>query len=148
MMGIEIRRIPSWWQHPRTGVGEWLPLYDQSYDEAYIEYSYGLWLWQRNLHPMQIEDPAGAIGSYEDWYGDFPDPSEYRGISWDEGEATAWILYENVSAGTPLSPAFISCEELLAWMLVSNYAKDIVAEIQRTGVYDTLSCVPRTGGLR
>lgn len=144
----EIRRVPGWWQHPRTGVGEWVPLHDQSYDEAYVAYYYGSWLWQKRIHPAQLAQPETTLSdTYEGWMGEPPDPNYFRGILWDAEEATCWMLYESISAGTPVSPLFESCEELLAWMLLNGYTREDVAYIQLWGSLPSLTAyTPHIGG--
>jgi len=39
---------------------------------------------------------------------------------WPEGEATHYMMYEDTSEGTPISPAFATPEELAQWLVDNN----------------------------
>ena len=41
-MGREIRRVPKGWEHPRDEGGKYIPMFDQSYDDAAKEWLEGL----------------------------------------------------------------------------------------------------------
>lgn len=133
-MGREIRRVPPWWQHPIDATGNYIPLFDRSYDEAVRDYKYELKLWEDGRHPSQHKYPDDTTGlSYEDWIGAPPDPRIHRQQSWTEDEATHVQLYENISEGTPASPMFATLEELGAWMIEHGYSEEEVAKIKMVG---------------
>jgi hypothetical protein len=48
-------------------------------------------------------------------------PATSEGVSvmpqWAEGERTHWMMYETVTAGTPLSPALPTPEALAQWLV-------------------------------
>ena len=52
--------------------------------------------------------------TYAQWNGDRPVASEYMPL-WPEELCTHYMLYETVTEGTPISPAFPSKEELEMW---------------------------------
>jgi hypothetical protein len=129
-MGREIRRVPSWWQHPIDADGRYVPLFDRSYDEAVRDYEYELKLWEDGRYPAQHEYPGETTGlSYAGWSGEPPIPQIYRQQSWTEDEATHVRLYENISEGTPTSPIFSTIQELGAWMIEHGYTQEQVAKI-------------------
>lgn len=105
-MGRELRRIHRGWQHPRNERGQYIPLHDRAYSEALAEYEAGRALWAQGQHPAQLEWPAEtAHHTYEEWVGEAPDPRYYRTESWTHQQTAQWVLYENVTEGTPASPA-------------------------------------------
>ncbi len=133
-MGREIRRVPSWWQHPLDAEGNYIPLFDRSYDEAVRDYEYELKLWAEGRHPSQHRFPDDTTGlSYEEWCGAPPDTRIYRHESWTEDDATHVQLYENISEGTPASPMFATLDELGAWMIEHGYSQEEVAKIKAVG---------------
>ncbi len=138
-MGREIRRVPSWWEHPRDERGEYIPLFDRSYYEAVRDYEYAVGLWQEGRHPAQSEWPEQTEGvSYDEWESGPPDLRFYRQESWTEDDASMFVLYETVSEGTPLSPKYESLSGLLQWMLRNGYSQDEIGEIRITGMLPTL----------
>lgn len=63
------------------------------------------------------------IPTYQWWAGEcpqFPDPSDYM-PQWPDEQRTHYMMYEDTSEGTPISPAFETPEELARW-LVDNEA--------------------------
>lgn len=136
-MGIEIRRVPPWWQHPVDANGNHIPKLDRSYDEAVRDYEYGLKLWEEGRHPSQYKFPDDTVGlSFAQWCGSEGEPPDrriYRQESWTEDEATAVQLYENISEGTPASPVFATLNELAAWMIEQGYSREAVAKIISVG---------------
>ena len=125
-MGREIRRVPANWQHPtypprHQWAGQYHPMTDADYAEAWTEWKNGLRAWFRDYRAWSdgkpgtfhtVEDIA-KFGTYEAWAGSPPappDPHYYM----PEGE---WYqLFENVSEGTPLSPPLETLEALVDWL--------------------------------
>lgn len=138
-MGREIRRVPSWWEHPRDSNGRYLPCFDRSYDEALRDYRYCERLWEEGRHPSQLEWPYETQGlSFKQWDDELPDPKYYRKESWTEADAVQVQLYETITEGTPVSPRFDTVTELLAWMLTNWYTEQDIADIQNLGILPTL----------
>ena len=50
-----------------------------------------------------------------------PDPEYYR-PAWSE-EPTAYQMYETVSEGTPVSPVFLTVDELRTWLLEQGHSE-------------------------
>jgi len=102
MMGREVRMVSKDWQHPKDEqTGRYKPLYPgERYDGAGF------------LEKANSEGLQEAI----DWYGGAPDLSDYM-PNWPESERTHYMMYEDTSEGTPISPAFATAEELARWLV-------------------------------
>ena len=107
-MGREVRRVPANWQHPRDEcTGRYKPLYPFHYYSE--EASAFLNLPTVDALQLAIDEHEGA-----------PDTRDYM-PNWSESECTHYMMYETVTEGTPISPAFATPEDL-AWWLVDNKA--------------------------
>lgn len=103
-MGREVRRVPADWQHPKdSSTGRYKPLHDGYESDA-----------------AGFMEKANAEGLQEavEWYG-LVDKSDYM-PTWTESEATHYMMYETVSEGTPISPAFATPEQLARWLADNN----------------------------
>lgn len=121
-MGREIRRVPGDWEHPKyteanaphhDRVGDYRPLYDEEYKTAANEWLAGLALWQRGEHPSQPCDYCQYFWEYH--YP--PDENTCRARKWSEDEATHFQMYETVSEGSPVTPAFATEAELVNYLV-------------------------------
>lgn len=121
-MGREIRRVPLGWEHPRDSKGHYMPLYDQTYDEALAE-----WEAER-LKCEQNPDPGYT---FVEWYGEAPRQDAYR-PEWEE-EPTHYQIYETVTEGTPDSPVFESLSQMEAWLLQEGYSSQAAAKFVEGG---------------
>ena len=128
-MGREIRKVPPDWQHPRWTeedaprtdlVGKLKPLHDADYETAAGEWIAGLQQWLEGKHPDQSAD----YKYYWEWAGGPPDADSYRTRKWAEAEATHFVVYETVSEGTPVTPAFATPEELVEHLATKGSAWD------------------------
>lgn len=117
-MGREVRKVPADWVHPeakfhgRTGHQ---PMFDQSFKDAEKE-----WLADFDrVRAGQMDDiekecyPNGVC----EWASENtpPDPAYYM-PDWTDEERTHFMMYEDTSEGTPISPAFETPEELARWL--------------------------------
>lgn len=109
-MGREVRRVPADWQHPRyteenaphaRAVGRYIPMWNGGYDNAATD-----WLEKAN---------AEGIEAAIDEYGDAPKRGDYM-PDWPDEQRTHFMMYEDTSEGTPISPAFATPEELARWL--------------------------------
>lgn len=109
-MGREVRKVPADWKHPKHMVTDWRnglmverykPLHDGYYAEA----------------AKNFMDKANAEGleAATDYYGDAPKPDDYM-PDWPADQRTHFMMYEDTSEGTPISPAFATPEELARWL--------------------------------
>ncbi len=129
-MGREIRMVPLDWDHPKytdsnapysNRVGEYRPLYDEDYDSASKRWLKGLNQWQKGKHPSQTRKNEPSDEQYFwEYEGNPPDRDSYRDRAWTKAEATAYQVYETVSEGTPVTPAFATKEELIEYLVANG----------------------------
>ncbi len=120
-MGREIRRVPANWEHPQRN-DSYRPLYQNDFDRSYKDWEKELAEWYEEYRAFEkgkvfsYKDKSyskEAGDTYEDWAGEPPTaPSPYNYMP--KGEW--WQAFENVSKGTPITPAFETKEELKKWM--------------------------------
>lgn len=121
-MGREIRRVPKGWEHPKytaedakypNWVGTFKPLHDDDYETVMAEWIKNHELWLKGEHPDQKEGGNALKHKYyAQWHGNAPDPDYYR-PKWTDAERVCFQLYETVSEGTPVTPAFETKEALV-----------------------------------
>ncbi|KKL78957.1 hypothetical protein LCGC14_2019660 [marine sediment metagenome] len=128
-MGREIRMVPPNWEHPRyttdnapdnslrSVVGEYIPMMDQSYEDAAAEWITGFEQWQKGEHEDQHKDWCSDIKHYWE-YDSPPDSDSYRPAFTED--ATWCQGYETVSEGTPFTPAFETKAELVDWLVANG----------------------------
>lgn len=107
-MGREVRRVPSTWQHPmdEQRPNRYKPLHEgERYESSAKEF----------MEKANAEGLQAAI----DWCGQAPDANDYM-PNWPESERTHYMMYEDTSEGTPISPAFATPEELARWLTDHN----------------------------
>lgn len=124
-MGREVRKVPANWEHPKvvhkySGEMRYQPMFDQSFSGVFAE-----WLadFDRFRSDQLTDDerkwfPLGLA----DWLqsdGRPPDPAYYM-PDWSDEERTHFMMYEDTSEGTPISPAFATPEELARWLADTN----------------------------
>lgn len=126
-MGREVRKVPANWQHPKRfnehrGEETYVPLYPSGYAVRAAEWDEEWAKWQEGLR--RSYDPAGEryipreadeTGLYTDWAGARPSPDDFM-PDWPEAERTHFMMYEDTTEGTPISPAFATPEELARWL--------------------------------
>lgn len=111
-MGREVRMVPPDWEHPTYANGkQHLPLHER--DECMLE---------------RMDDPKTGL-TEADFMPDFGD------------RATHYRMYETTSAGTPISPAFATPEELARWLADTGAS----AFADQTADYDSWLRVAKGG---
>lgn len=128
-MGREVRMVPPGWEHPKYPAdyyeshlrGRYIPLHKSGFAEADSEWSEGYEKWQEGF----VRDYGGENRwrqrtaeegpTYTLWSGARPSPDEYM-PQWSKDEATMYVMYEDTSEGTPISPAFSTPEGLARWL--------------------------------
>lgn len=94
-MGREVRRVPADWQHPKDENDKYIPTHQVfTYNAEEIE---------EGLRDGWLENdpPHYGVSVMPDW------PAEQR---------THYMMYENTTEGTPISPVFATPEELACWL--------------------------------
>ncbi len=128
-MGREVRMVPADWQHPKypdshhevRWRGTFIPMHGRSYASAAAEWDEEWSQWQkglrRNYGTDQWEpiDPEYAGMRYTEYAGARPSPDDYM-PDWPAAQRTHYMMYEDTSEGTSISPAFATPEELARWL--------------------------------
>lgn len=100
-MGREVRRVPADWVHPMEN-GRYKPMYPgKDYQPSADE-----WL---------AAFRSGGLQAAIENCGMPPDVEDYMPY-WPESDCTHYMMYEDTSEGTPISPAFATPEELARWL--------------------------------
>lgn len=115
-MGREIRRVPENWQHPTYDNpyhGEVLkPLLGRSFADEAKEWDVAKKAWDSGERPDYFNAARDGSYSFEEWHGERPEPEWY--VPYDlDAPLPWWQMYETVSEGTPVTPAFATPEELV-----------------------------------
>lgn len=133
-MGREIRRVPPDWEHPRDRERNYKPLFDSTHAEALQEWQKGYSAWQ---------DSPQADCLFEEWEGPAPDPEYYR-PEWLR-EPSCYQIYETVTEGTPVSPVFVSLNEMEAWLIEQGFSRKATKKFVETGWAPSMVFVPGRG---
>jgi hypothetical protein len=127
-MGREVRMVAADWKHPKNDKGKYIPLHEGNgaFEKAEAEWNEGYAKWQEGLcesygtgekwKPIDSE----YVGlRYSDYSGTRPSPDDFM-PNWPAEKRTHYMMYEDTSEGTPLSPAFPTPEELAKWLVANN----------------------------
>lgn len=152
-MGREVRRVPPNWQHPkkesfsyRTGRVEenYQPMKDNDYDSAMKEWLDELAAWlagglERCMaeHPNLEYSKDAPYSAFALWHSEPPNKAYYR-PAWKE-ECTWFQVYETVSEGTPVTPAFATQEELIDYLVENG---DFWDQKRRREGTSSMPCAP------
>lgn len=127
-MGRELRMVPADWRHPtrhdERGVS-YIPLHKPGFAQAAADWDEEAAQWEkgfrRSYGAQEKWEPREDRheGSYEDWAGPRPRDEEYM-PDWPADQRTHFMMYEDTSEGTPISPAFSTAEELARWLADTN----------------------------
>lgn len=112
-MGREMRKVTPDWQHPYRGMGF------GGYSEAnkYIPLFEDYQLDYKNFRDREIDK---GLEDAIDYFGGKPFKENYMLPDVPIEERTYYMMYENVTEGTPISPAFETPELLAHWLADSN----------------------------
>lgn len=126
MGGRELRMVRKDWEHPKDHDEHYIPLEDG--------YNSDLKGFVDRIKSHGVED---AI----EYYGGGPRKEGYM-PDWDKSERAHFMMYEDVSEGTPISPPFSTPEELAKWL--NDTGASAFADI--TATYDQwLSMIKGSG---
>ncbi len=123
-MGREVRMVPADWQHPKDDKGHYIPLHEGNgrFEKEDADWAEGYAKWQKGLCEnygsgekwKPIEEKYRAM-RFSEYHGTRPSPDNYM-PNWPEEQRTHYMMYEDCSEGTPISPAFTTPEELARWL--------------------------------
>lgn len=138
-MGRELRRVVANWEHPKKDCGSYQPMFDSSYVEELAKWIENHNLWLSGKHPDQKEyDEAKECKRYAEWAGNAPDYEYYR-PEWKKEEMTWYQMYETVSEGTPVSPAFENPDDLVKYLMENG---DFWDQSRRKSGDSFMPCAP------
>jgi hypothetical protein len=131
-MSRHARKVPADWIHPKNKLGKYIPLRDgENFHQRCSDWDIESLKWKEGLRIngdgvwIPLDDSEKAM-SFEEWDGERPVSNEYMPV-WSEADRTHFMMYEETSEGTPISPAFQTAEELARW-LVENGANSFSGE--------------------
>lgn len=123
-MGREVRKVPADWQHPKQQIPDWrtgcmVERYKALYSGGGYQSRVDEWdeecaKWKTGWRPDYADADSKEM-TYEQWTGQRPHRDDYMPV-WTPAEATHFMMYEDTSEGTPISPAFATPEELARWL--------------------------------
>lgn len=132
-MGRQVMMVPPNWSHPtefRNGETRYKPMHRETWAEVVKEWKEGYAKWESGLRPFNCnrEWEPKEVWRYADIYADRPDlewweyhtdpPSDRKMYQPWEPEAATWFqVWETVSEGTPVTPAFATREELVEYLV-------------------------------
>ena len=102
-MGREVRKVPADWVHRKDEfTGKYKPLYPGD-------------KYARDAKDFLDKLASDGLQKAVEWCGRAPDKGDYM-PEWPESERTHYMMYEDTSEGTPISPAFATPEDLARWL--------------------------------
>lgn len=104
-MGREVRMVPANWEHPKRG---------NSVDAIHVPLHDGACYQSAHDSFIKTLNRDGLQAALDD-YGSAPDMNDYM-PQWTPEERTHYMMYEDTSEGTPISPAFSTPEALARWL--------------------------------
>lgn len=118
-MGRELRKVPEGWVHPQTAKG-YVPLRD-GYEKRVAEWDEENRQWELGFRwhygsDTFVEKTDEYKGTYSEWDGERPRRVDYMLAGVPEDKRTHFMMYEDTTEGTPISPAFDTPEELCHWL--------------------------------
>jgi len=117
-MGREVRMVPKDWVHPTDGDDDYIPLFDSSFELDALIWDESCAKWNNGEYP-DIASQDDRKMSYAEWDSRRPEESEYM-PDFHDSNATHFMMYENTTEGTPISPAFETTESLAEWLFENN----------------------------
>ena len=113
-MGREIRRVPPNWEHPKSHNGEYIGMFDQTYEDAVKEWKEGYAAWEAGTHEHFASANRDEPCEFWESEDDPPERGYYRPAFTED--PTWWQMYQTVSEGTPVTPPFATAEELIDYL--------------------------------
>ena len=107
-MGRELRKVPANWEHPKKENGNYQPMFNEFYGDAFNDWLEEHNQWLDGTHPDLKEEPElkDKYPFFAMWGGNPPDVEYYHKKKYLQEELTHIQLYETTSEGKPCSPVF------------------------------------------
>ena len=113
---LEIWRVPQDWEHPKQESGDHIPLLSQRFDEAQEK-----WLSTKDADHFWLSEQE---------FLDFcPFPMEEHYLPLLSGNCDCYQLYDDWSAGLPMSPVFSNLESMKEWLTSEDHWDNELAEV-------------------
>lgn len=118
-MGRQVRRVPADWEHPKEfnayrGEETYKPLYDRNWSEAAQQWDRDREAWEAGARPSYADGVTDDF-PFDQWEGQRPYSGDYM-PNWPAEQRTHFMMYEDTTEGTPISPAFETPQELAQWL--------------------------------
>lgn len=110
--------LPKWEEGKRLWDEGYILTYDKDSYPDKVKVKIEDYLEKRRKENREVWNRVPDNPDYYWWAGEAPDepnPDWYM-PDWKPEERTHYMMYENTSEGTPLSPAFAEPEELARWL--------------------------------
>ena len=117
-MGREVRRVIPDWMPPTDERGHLQPMFNSDFATAADGWKEGLTAWERGEREDYLSEESRALEFWE-CEGDPPNRAYYR-PAWKPEEMTWFQVYETVSEGTPVTPAFATTDELIDYLVANG----------------------------
>lgn len=121
--------VPPNWESPTKARPTWIPgrglemqeqvqpMHNQSFEDAAAEWRDGLRKWEEKGRAEFMAEHKKSL-EYWEYEGAPPDRKYYR--PWKPEEATWFQVWETVSEGTPVTPAFETREGLVDYLVANG----------------------------
>jgi len=136
-MSREIRKVPSGWEHPKDSEGIYIPMFDETYDDAAQKWLQRLMAWESGNDPDRNRRNSGCIRYFWDWDGGPPDQDSFRPTF--KSEPTHLQIYETVSEGTPISPIFPDKDTMILWLIDEGHSRKAAEAFAKGGYAPTMT---------
>jgi hypothetical protein len=117
--------VPADWEHPKESVRDgragrieerYTPLFPgEDYQPRADAWDEKCAKWKDGWRPDGCDSPTNRAMAYEQWARQRPHRDDYM-PNWPEDQRTHYMMYEDTTEGTPISPAFATPEELARWL--------------------------------
>lgn len=129
-MGREVRMVPANWNHPvyfyEGSKIRFVPLFEgRDLTQEMADWDADELKWDAGTLDAEAKQKYGDM-SYSEYAGSRPSYDDHM-PNWPKEEKTHYMMYEDTSEGTPISPAFSTPEDLAQWLFdndASSFGKN------------------------
>jgi hypothetical protein len=124
---------PNWGE----GMTDRQPMLKKTFAAAAAEWKDELAKWEAGERPSYYGDDHAPDLQFWEYEGPPPEREYYR--PWEDSEATWYQVWETVTEGTPVTPAFETKEELIEYLVENG---DFSDQQRRRDGYSGINCAP------